>query len=178
MTTLRDGFNALEASEAVAALLLTYYLEESAKTLYASQRSSGVRSEAGALAGTWPDLIHELIKRYLIDDVLQSAYEQVTDARQKSNEDENEFADRIAKAAREYCNVFRDRELFNYFIRGMLPATHDCLNHMRAEWSLCVGFKKKIAFADYLALHDNTDGRARTAFDVCSVPSRDKCTRL
>ena len=123
MTTLRDGFNALEASEAVAALLLTYYLEGSAKTLYASQRSSGVRSEASALAGTWPYLIHELIKRYLTDDVLQTAYEQVTDARQKSNEDENEFADRIAKAAREYCNVFRDRELVNYFIRGMLPAT-------------------------------------------------------
>ena len=56
--------------------------------------------------------------------------------------------------------------------------SHDCLNHMRAEWSLCVGFKKIIAFADYLALHDNTDGRARTAFDVCSVPSRDKCTRF
>ena len=58
--------------------------------------------------------------------------------------------------------------------------SHDCLNHMRAEWSLCVGFKKILAFADYLALHDNTDGRARTAsnFDVCSVPSRDKCTRF
>ena len=97
MTTLRDGFNALEASEAVAALLLTYYLERSAKTLYASQRSSGLRSEAGALAGTWPYLIHELIKRYLTDDVLQADYEQVKDARQKSNEDENEFADRIAK---------------------------------------------------------------------------------
>ena len=49
---------------------------------------------------------------------------------------------------------------------------------MRAEWSLCVVFKKIIAFADYLALHDNTDGRARNAIDVCSVPSRDKCTRF
>ena len=56
--------------------------------------------------------------------------------------------------------------------------SHDCLNHMRAEWSLCVGFKKIIAFADYLALHDNTDGRARIAFEVCSVASRDKCTRF
>ena len=126
VTTLRDGFNALEASEAVAALLLTYYFEGSTKTLYASQRSSGVRSERG-LAGTWAYLIHELIKRYLTNHVLQPAYEQVTDARKKSNEDENDFADRIAKAARECCNVFRYRELFNYFIRGRLPATRDAV---------------------------------------------------
>ena len=33
VTTLRDGSNALEAFEAVAAMLLTYYLEGSAKTL-------------------------------------------------------------------------------------------------------------------------------------------------
>ena len=127
LTTLRDGFNSLEASEEVAALLLTYYLEGSAKTLYASQHSSGVRSEAGAPAGTWSYLIHEFIKRYLTDDVLQTAYEQVTDARQKANEDENAFADRVAKAARDCCNVFRDRELVNYFIRGLLPATRDAV---------------------------------------------------
>ena len=54
----------------------------------------------------------------------------------------------------------------------------DRLSQIRAEWALCVGLKKIIAFADYLALHDNTDGRARTAYDVCSVPSRDKCTRF
>ena len=127
LTTLRDGFNALGASEAVASLLLTYYLEGSAKTLYASQGSSGVRSDAGALGDTWPYLIHELIKRYLTDDVLKSANEQVTDARQKANEDENTFADRIAKAARDCCNVFRDRKLVNYFIRGLLPATRDAV---------------------------------------------------
>ena len=43
VTTLRDNFNVLKASKAVAALLLTCYLKGSAKTLYASQRSSGVR---------------------------------------------------------------------------------------------------------------------------------------
>ena len=54
----------------------------------------------------------------------------------------------------------------------------DRLSQIRAEWVLCMGFKKFIAFADYLAQHDNTDGRARTAYDVCSVPSRDKCTQF
>ena len=128
LTTLRNGFNALEASEAVASLLLTYYLEGSAKTLYASQRSFGARPEAGALGGTWPYLIQELIKRCLTDDVLQSAYDRVPDARQKENEDENTFADRIAKAARDCCNVFQDGELVKYFIRGLLSARRDALN--------------------------------------------------
>ena len=54
----------------------------------------------------------------------------------------------------------------------------DRLSHIRAEWALCACFKKIIAFAEYLALHDNADGRARTAYDVCSVPSRDQCTRF
>ena len=54
----------------------------------------------------------------------------------------------------------------------------DRLSQIRAEWALCVGFKKIIAFADCLALHTNTDGRARTAYDVFSVPSPDKCTRF
>ena len=54
----------------------------------------------------------------------------------------------------------------------------DRFSQIRAEWVLCVGFKKIIAFAEYLALRDNTDGRACTAYDVCSVPSRDKCTRF
>ena len=52
------------------------------------------------------------------------------------------------------------------------------MSQIRAEWALCVGFKKIIAFADYFALHDNTDGRARTAYEVCSVLSRDKFTRF
>ena len=68
IATLRERFNALEAAEEIAAMLLTYYLEGSAKTLY------------------------------LTDNVMQVAYEQVTNARQKSNEDENEFKDRIATA--------------------------------------------------------------------------------
>ena len=62
VTTLGDGFNALEASDTVAALLQTYYLEGMAKNLYASQRSSGVRYEAGALSDAWPYLIQEFIK--------------------------------------------------------------------------------------------------------------------
>ena len=51
------------------------------------------------------------------------------------------------------------------------------MSQIRADWALCVGFKKILAFVEYLALHDNADGRARTAYDVWSIPSRDKCTR-
>ena len=173
VTTLQDGFNALKASGVVAALLLTYYLEGSAKTLYAPQRSSGVRSEAGALVGTCTYLIDELIKRDLTDDVLQSAYEQVTDARQKANEDENEFADRIARGARECCNVFRDRELVNYFIRGLLPATRDAVTERVRH--LTSNEQGDLTVARRIAVAKSNTFRARMKVTTTAMPAR---TRL
>ena len=72
-------------------------------------------------------MVHALIKRYLPDDVLQRAYEKVTDARQKPEEDESKFADRLIAAARDCCNVLEDCELVNYYIRGLLPSTRDAV---------------------------------------------------
>ena len=170
VTTLRDGFNASKASDAVAALLLPYYLEGSANNLCASQRSSGIRSEAGALAGTWPYLIHELIKRYLTDYVLQSAYKQVTNALQKSNGDENEFADRIAKAACECCNVFRDRELVNYFIHGLPPATIDAVTErVRHPTPQEQG---DLTIARRIAVAERNTFRARIKATTTATPAR------
>ena len=59
--------------------------------------------------------------------VLQAAYDKITDAKQKKEEDETAFADRLISAARESCNVFEDRELVNYYIRGLLPSTRDAV---------------------------------------------------
>ena len=43
------------------------------------------------------------------------------------NEYENAFADCLISAARESCNVFQDRGLVNYYIRGLLPFTRDAV---------------------------------------------------
>ena len=85
-----------------------------------------VRTTTSILEGTW-ELVDSFIKRNLTDYILKAAYDQITDAKQEQYEDENTFADRLILAARESCNVFEDRERVNYYIRGLLPSTHDAV---------------------------------------------------
>ena len=127
MATVREGFNALRATEALSVLSLAYYLEGQAKTHYTALTTPGVRTTTSILGGMWPALVDSFIKRYLTDDILQAAYENITDAKKKQDEDENVFADRLISAARESCNVLEDRELVNYYIRGLLPSTRDAV---------------------------------------------------
>ena len=127
LATVREGFNALRASESLAVLALAYYLDGQAKTHYTALTTPGVRTTTSILGGTWPALVDSFIKRYLTDDILQAAYDKITDAKQKQDEVENAFADRLISAAREYCNVFEDRKLVNYYIRGLLPSTRDAV---------------------------------------------------
>ena len=127
LATVRESFNALRASEALAVLALAYYLDGQAKTHYTALPTPGVRTTTSILGGTWPALVDSFIKRYLADDILQAAYDKITDAKQKQDEDENAFADRLKSASRESCNVFEDREHVNYYNRGSLPSTRDAL---------------------------------------------------
>ena len=117
-------------------------------------------------------MIHELIKRYLNDDVLQSAFEQVTDTRQKANEDENTFTDHIAKAARDCCNVFRDRELVNYFIRGLLQATRDAVTER--VLTLTPTERGDLTVARRIATAEGNTYRARVMASTPATPSKNR----
>ena len=104
--------------------------------------------------------------------MLQSAYEQVTDARQKANEDENTFADRIAKAARHYCIVFQDRELSNYFICGLLPATRDAVTE-RVR-TLNPTERGDLTVARRIATAEGKTYRARVMASMPATPSKNR----
>ena len=54
---------------------------------------------------------------------MQDAYDRVTLIAQRPNEDENDYADRIAAAARDCANVFEDHALVQYYVRGLLATT-------------------------------------------------------
>ena len=66
-------------------------------------------------------MVHALIKRFLTEDVLQEAYENVSSVTQKSNEDENAFADRLGDPVRNCAGVFTYREIVQYYARGLSP---------------------------------------------------------
>ena len=120
LATLREGFNHLYVSEAIAVSLISFYLEGTAKSVYTAQTRSGART-TGVLSKTWPHVVQTLIKRFLTDDVLHTAYDAVTTVTQKSNEDENQFADRISDLVRDCAGVFTDREVVQYYARGLSP---------------------------------------------------------
>ena len=84
---------------------------------------SGTRSRKITQTYTWPHVVHALIDRYLTDTELQNAYDRVTLIAQRTKETENEFADRISEAARDFANVFEHHALVHYYVRGLLETT-------------------------------------------------------
>ena len=64
--------------------------------------------------------MHPLIDRYFTDTELQDAYDRVTSIAQRPNENGNDYADRVAAAARDCANVFKDHALVHYYVRGLL----------------------------------------------------------
>ncbi|MEM8906991.1 MAG: hypothetical protein AAGD05_04020, partial [Bacteroidota bacterium] len=77
--------------------------------------------QATPYARTWPYLVHALLTRFLDDHTLREAHDAVATARQLPKELEDDFCDRVQKAASACHNVFRDEEVVQYFIQGLLP---------------------------------------------------------
>ena len=122
LSQLREGINAIGVSEAAAVRVLAFLLAGNAKSFYDSITMSGTRSRTVTQTYTCPHVVHSLIDRYLTDTELQNAYDRVTLIAQRTNETENEYADRISEAARDCANVFEDHALVHYYVRG-LPET-------------------------------------------------------
>ena len=84
---------------------------------------TGTRSRNTNRTYTWPYVVHSLIGRYLTDMDLQDAYDRVTLIPQRPNE--NDYADRIAAAARNCAKVFEEQALVHYYVRGLLATTRE-----------------------------------------------------
>ena len=79
--------------------------------MYQAQVSPGSLDSRNAVEETWPYVTNGLIRRFLPDDILQSAYDVVVRATQGATKDEIKYAQRITNAARECCHVFQPMEL-------------------------------------------------------------------
>ena len=117
LSQVREGLNALGFVEAAAVRVLAFLLDGDAKSFYDSVTMTGTRSQNTNRTYTWPYVVHLLIDRYLTDTELQDAYDRVTLIAQSPNEKENDYADRIAAAARDCANVFEDHALVHYYVR-------------------------------------------------------------
>ena len=92
----------------------------------------------------------------------------VADSKQKQGEDENAFADRLILAAHESCNVLEDRELINYYIRGLLPSTRDAVTERVRQ--LPTQEQGDITAARRVAQAEGNTYRARRAASEPSTP--------
>ena len=101
---------------------MAYFLAKEAKDVYQAE-DPGALDSRNALEATWPYATNALIRRFLADDILQSAYDAVLRATQGASEDEIKFAQRITDAARECCHVLQSMELVNIYVRGLQQAT-------------------------------------------------------
>ena len=125
LSTLKEAFNAYGTSEAVEVHALAYLLAKEAKDVYQAQVDPGALDSRNALEATWQYVTNALIRRFLADDVLQSAYDAVVRATQGASEDEIKLAQRITDAARECCHVFQPMELVNRYVGGLHEATQE-----------------------------------------------------
>ena len=105
--------------------VLAFLLAGVAKSFYYSVTMSGTRSRTVTQTYTWPHVVHSLTDSYLTDTELQNAYDRVTLIAQRTNETENEYADRISEAARDCANVFEDHALVQYYVRVLLETIRE-----------------------------------------------------
>ncbi len=125
LATFKEAVDALGKSEAVAVRVLAFFLEGDAKDAYMAQMAPGTRSRGTPLSMTWPYVINMLLERFLSDDVLEEAHDEVTRAVQRDREDEMDFAQRILDASRVCRHVFTPTQLVNNFVRGLKEATRE-----------------------------------------------------
>ena len=127
LSQLREGLNALGFAGAADLRVLAFMPDGDAKSFYDSVTMTGTRSRNTNRTYTWPYVVHSLIDRYLTDTELQAAYDRVTLIAQRPNENENDYVDRIAAAARDCANIFKDHALVHYYVRGLLATTRECV---------------------------------------------------
>ena len=99
--------------------LLSYYLEEDASTAYKEHTAQAMWGANQETRKSWPAVVNMLIKRYLTDDVLQDALEEVTRASQRPGEDVEVYAERLARSASACNDVFSPADMTNHFVRGL-----------------------------------------------------------
>jgi len=121
LAELKDACDSTGVHEGAAVKLLPYFLKGDAQVYMAGVARKGRLLSGGRGEYTWPHAVQALLTRYASDDILSSAYDAVTRITQASTEDENAFADRLQEAALMCANVFTQRDLVNYFVKGLRP---------------------------------------------------------
>ena len=124
LSFLRQYTNAMRDrghSEALAARLVSHYLEgEAASVVEAKVESWDLMLRP--YHGTWPSLVQALIMRFLKDEVLKEAAQEILHSKQKTDENEQQFASRLTMLVAKAGHVFNDGEKAQLLLDGVPDA--------------------------------------------------------
>ena len=129
LAELKDAADSTGVHEGAAVKMLPYFLRGEAQVYLAGIARKGKLLSGGARNFTWPHAVQALLIRYASDDALSAAYDSVTRITQAQAEDENAFADRLQDAALQCANVFTQRDLVNYFVKGLQPGIRSVVSN-------------------------------------------------
>ena len=133
----------LGMSEAQAFAVLPYYLSGDAKTLYKTAR----RGKVGQGVNCWCEAIQWLLRTYANASAIRDAVHAFRSTKQKPDETELPYGNRVSVAAYRCGNVFTDSELMNVFVDGLLPATRTLVARFRESAGRSVTLEQLVAFA-------------------------------
>ena len=131
---VKESFDDARIPEELAVPVLAHLLEGSARSFYYTRSGTGAIPSSAKRSSkfSWPHMVAALLQRYLTEDVLHQAGKALMQARQKPDQDENAFAERIEEAARDCTDDNTEPELVSAYIRG-LPDTTRHLVGMKVE---------------------------------------------
>ena len=121
LAEFQDACDSCGVSEGEATKLLKYFLEGEPQRFIAAEARKRKLLNHLHQQITWPQAVNALLARYATDNVLADAYDAVTRIRQGPDEDEAAYADRLQDAALLCANVFSERDLVNYYLKGLRP---------------------------------------------------------
>ena len=105
---VKDCFDDAMISEGLAVRVPVHLLEGSARSFYYTRSGTGAIPSSAKQSSkfSWPHMVAALLQHYLTGFLLRQGGEAVMQARQKLDEDENAFAERIEGAAKDCRYVY------------------------------------------------------------------------
>ena len=133
----------LGMSESQALAVLPYYLSGNARALYKTAR----RGKTGQGVHSWCEAVQWLLRTYANSAAIRDAVQEFRSTKQKVDETEVPYGNRVSIAAYRCGNVFTDSELMNVFVDGLLPVTRTLVARFRESAGRSTTFEQLVAFA-------------------------------
>lgn len=119
LTRLTEEADINQMTEGQALIALPYFLCGTAESNFRATRR-GARTQG---VNTWPEAVQHLLSTYATPAAIRQAVQEVHDTKQKSEEDELQYSNRLNYSVYRCGNVYTEMEKMTFFVNGLRPET-------------------------------------------------------